>query len=210
MYTITWEDEQELWFPTLQPSTDWSVLSLPDAGSWPDWIAALVAALAFGVAAVAAWATVQTNRAQQQQLADIQRVERERQANAFAVWLDAGPNLVARYRISNQSGQPVLNFVAWWIDDIERGRPRWVHIIPPGEWWIFETEPWSRTPMSLGLSEEESLPIDYTFTDQRQTNWKRHHDGKLTEEVREWTTWELKSALHPEVDGEMWWNRATP
>lgn len=90
------------------PHIDWSKA---DFGSLPDWVAACTAALALLVAAIAAKATVQTNRAQQktlelqrQQFEDARNQIKRSQASKVSFYTETAARHIM---VSNASDAPI-------------------------------------------------------------------------------------------------------
>lgn len=88
------------------------VIAAPEEPKWTDVGTFVIATIAFLVAAVAAWATVQTNRHQAKQLerleeADRARQEQEKRAQAEHVWAVVDER--ALISVHNKSAGPVWN-----------------------------------------------------------------------------------------------------
>lgn len=178
---------------------------MPDAGSWPDYLAGIGAIVALIWARRAARAAKQSSDIQQNELSRMTDEAQKRVANNFAVWLEAAPNQKARYRVSNASGQPVFNLVCWWTEDPKRCRPIGSAVVPPGEWWIPEHMPLVPPSLPLGPTEYRQMWISYSFTDHGQRKWIRGLSGELKEGVRAPSTNDIVGPLYPATDGA-WWN----
>lgn len=183
------------------------VTEVVDYGSVPDWLAGIGAVTALLWARKAARAAAETNQAQQAQLDAIRRTEREKQASAVAAWIEVGAGEVARYVIANNSGQPVYSFAIWWNEDTRRCRARVCPVVPPGQWWMFESVPEYAAEEPFGPTRDTQYHVAFAFTDQTQIDWIREINGNLGEWTRESDPLDLISPLYRYGPDKLWTER---
>lgn len=172
---------------TPMPVADWQMI-----GSFADWSTTVVALLAFIVAALAAKATIETNRAQQQtlelqqrQFQESQRAAVQAQAEKVAAWhriraisVGDGNELVSDMSVI-QNGSDLPIYDVWTAASGPRLRDGYIAI---GQVEVVPPEKHEYEMMTVRRVDEataKSARILLLFRDAAGRFWIRREDGKL-------------------------------